>query len=236
MYQALRRSLCSDEMANQPLAQPDLRDAALEPAPPVVLRAVAGPRPQRKVVTVVFIDVRDSMRLSRVIELEDWWSVSAGLFELMADGVHKFGGWVGNFTGDGIEAVFEATKRTDRHAGRACQAALWLRDAIRTPAAEIRTVHGLELSVRIGINSGEVVTGRIGRRHRSYYTANGYAVALAKRTETLAGSGRIYLTENTAALLTRDDTVQLHDLGAFEVKGADTPVEIFELVGNADQW
>jgi adenylate cyclase len=69
--------------------------------------------------------------------------------------------------------------------------------------AELRRKRQLELSVRIGLNSGEVLTGTIGNRYSRYYTAGGYAVALAKRMETLARPGGIYLTEHTAALIDR---------------------------------
>lgn len=185
---------------------------------------------ERKFVTVMFVDVKGSMHLSRAVDLEEWWSVIAGLFELMCESVYQFGGWVGNFTGDGINAVFEGPGATDDHAGRACEAALWLRHAIRAAAAELHSGHGLELLVRIGINSGEVLTGTIGDRYSRYYTANGYPVALAKRIEVLARPDRIYLTEHTAALVA--GAVQLRDLGSFEVKGADSPVGVFELVGS----
>ena len=185
---------------------------------------------ERKFVTVLFVDVKGSMSLSSAIELEEWWSVIADLFELMCESVYRFDGWVASFTGDGINAVFEPCGAADHHALRACDAALWLRDAICAPAADLWREHGLDLAVRVGINSGEVLTGTIGERYRRDYTVGGYAVALAKRIEALALPGRIYLSEHTAALVA--GAVALRDLGAFDVKGADTPVGVFELVGS----
>jgi len=183
---------------------------------------------ERKSATVLFVDVMGSMDLSGSIELEQWWSVIAVLYELMCDGVYRFDGWVGNFTGDGIKAVFEAGS-PKKQAFSACRSALWLRDAIEGPAEDLRREHGLELSVRIGINSGEIVTGTIGDRYSRYYTASGYAVALAKRVEGLAPAGCIYLTEHTATLLGRP--AALRELGRFDVKGARDRVCVFELVG-----
>ncbi len=183
---------------------------------------------ERKVVTVLFVDVKGSMGLISAIELEEWWSVIDGLFELMCESVYRFGGWVASFTGDGIKAVFEPRAGCDHHARRACRAALWLTDAISGPAAELRSDHGLELSVRVGINSGEVLTGTIGDRYMRYYTVNGYAVALAKRIEALARPGTVYVSEHTAPLIA--GAFRLHDLGAFAVKGAGLPVGVFELV------
>jgi class 3 adenylate cyclase len=214
--------------ANQALALVEPDEALGHVAAPSTLTPSIASKPtQRKVVTVLFIDVKDSMGLSRRVEPEAWWAVSEALFELMCDAADRFGGWVGEFTGDGVNAVFEATGKRDHHARRACVAALWLRDGVRSLAAEVRGLHQLELSVRIGINSGEVLTGTIGHRRRRRHTANGYTVALAKRIEALARPNRICLTEDTAAFIT--DAFELHDLGAVEVKGADALVRVYEL-------
>lgn len=217
--------------SSQTLSAADRRAVAGEASARPALRLAASGPSRRKLVTVMFVDVSGSMDLSREIELELWGSLINGLFELMCESVYQFGGWVANFTGDGIEGVFEATDQTNEHAHQACDAALWLRDAIREPAAKLRVERGRELAVRIGINSGDVLTGTIGARHKRYYTANGYAVALAKRIETFARPGQICLTEHTAALVA--GAVRLRELGAFDVKGADTPVGIVELIGSA---
>ena len=89
--------------------------------------------------------------------------------------------------------------------------------------------HGLELAVRIGIHSGEVLTVTIGGRYNRCYTADGFAVALASGWRPFAVPGSIYLSEDTAALAA--GAAQLPDLGAFDVKGAALPVEVFELTG-----
>jgi class 3 adenylate cyclase len=175
----------------------------------------------------MFVDVKGSMDLSRSIDLEAWWLLVAELFELMCGSVDQFGGWIANYTGDGIEAIFEPGSAGGDHAGRACQAALCLRDAIRLPAANLFGERALKLSIRIGINSGEVLVGTIGSGYNRYYTANGYPVALAKRVEGLAHPDRIYLTEHTAALVAGG--LQLTDLGAFDVRGVEAPVRVFEL-------
>jgi class 3 adenylate cyclase len=211
-------------------AVPDQLTVVTDEDEHATLRVTSSRYTERKLATVMLVDVQGSMNLSREIDLEPWWSVIGGLFELMCESVYRFGGWVANFTGDGVAAVFEAADATDDHARQCCDAALWLRDAIRAPAAELSSEHALELSVRIGINSGDVLTGTIGSRYKRYHTANGYAVALAKRMEALALPGQIYLTARTAAFVA--DAFRLRDLGAFEVKGADTPVEVCELVGS----
>lgn len=201
--------------------------AALAPQTHGGAPGIASLRAERKLITVMFVDVKRSMDLSRSIDLEAWWLLLAELFELMCDSVERFGGWIANYTGDGIEAIFEPGSAAGDDAGRACQAALYLRDAIRAPAADLYGERALELSIRIGINSGEVLIGTVGSGHNRYYTANGYPVALAKRMEGLALPDRIYLSEHTAALVASG--LQLTDRGAFDVRGAGAPVRVFEL-------
>jgi class 3 adenylate cyclase len=165
------------------------------------------------------------MALLSSIELEEWWSLIADLVEMMCDRVDEFGGWVANFTGDGILAVFE--DNDGDHAQRACDAALALRDALNVRSRQLLEERGLELSFRIGVNSGEVLTGTIGGRRTGFYTACGYAVSLAKRIESRATPGQVHVSEHTAVLLS---DWELLELGAVWVKGASAPVGVFELI------
>lgn len=187
------------------------------------------PEGGREYATVLIADIRGSTALSRSFELEEWWSITVRLFELMSAAVHGSGGRVRAFTGDGILAVFGHEDDQDDHARRACCAALALREAIRGPAAQLRNQRALELSIRIGINSGELMTGILGTGYRRCCTVTGYAVALAKRMETLAEPDKIYLSESTAEHL--GDRLPVRHLGSYEVKGATKPVGVFELVG-----
>lgn len=219
---------------------PTCADQQGVPAPPAWARSLtAAPDHQavwrppvtgsgREYATVLIADIRGSAALSRSLDLQEWWTITARLFELMSDAVHASGGRVRAFTGDGILAVFARRRAADAHATRACEAGLALRTAIRGPAAELRRHHDLELSIRIGINSGELVTGTLGTGYRRCVTVGGYTVALAKRMETLAEPDRICLSENTAALL--EGGLEVRSLGSREIKGAPEPVRVFELM------
>jgi class 3 adenylate cyclase len=207
----------------EPFAASELAELAVQ-----TRRAAPARRTERKYATVMFVDIQGSMSLSRRLELEDWCSLIDELYELMCESVYASGGWVGEFTGDGIKGIFEASEARE-HAFDACLAALRLRAAIRVRANTFFREHGLELRVRTGINSGEVVTGSIGDRFMRCHTVNGYSVSLAKRIEALAPPDRIYMTADTAAAVA--SVLEVRDVGAFEVKGADAPVDVFELVG-----
>jgi class 3 adenylate cyclase len=193
----------------------------------------SGYGPERRLVTILFADVKGSTALSRSVALEDWWLVIAELFDDMCEGVSLFDGRVDGFTGDGVMAVFEDHGGPGDHADRACAAALWVRDAMHRRADQLRRERRLELAVRIGLNSGEVLVGTIGRRESRRYTVGGYPVALAKRIEALAHPGRVWVSEDTAHLVA--PARRPRDLGAFDVSGAPSRVRVFELLARGDR-
>ena len=105
--------------------------------------------------------------------------------------VHRYEGTINQYTGDGIMALFGAPIAHEDHAQRACAAALHLARELRALAEDVRRERGLEFAVRMGLNSGEVVVGRIGDDLRMDYTAQGHVVGLAARVQQLAPPGGI---------------------------------------------
>jgi len=184
---------------------------------------------ERKQVTVLFADVIGSMDLAERTDPEVWRSIMDRFFTILCDGVHRFEGTVDKFTGDGIMALFGAPLAHEDHAQRACWAALTLQRELAAYAGEVRRGQGLNFSVRMGINSGEVVVGRIGDDLSLEYTAVGHTVGLAQRMESLAEPGRAYLTEQTAKLVA--GYLDLEGLGEFDVKGVSEPVRVHALAG-----
>src|ERR1700704_2776309 len=126
-------------------------------------------------------------------------------------------------------ALFGAPITHEDHARRACYAALHLQRELATYTAELRRTRGVTFSVRMGLNSGEVVVGEIGDDLAMAYTAVGHTVGLAQRMEQLAEPGTIYVAAQTAALAVGQ--FSLGDLGEFQVKGASRPLRVHELTG-----
>ncbi len=145
---------------------------------------------ERKQVTVLFADVKGSMDLAEQVDPEEWHKIMDRFFAILSDGVHRFEGTVNQFTGDGIMALFGAPIAHEDHARRACYAALHLKEELRRYAEELKRTRGLSFSVRMGLNSGEVVVGKIGDDLRMDYTAQGQTVGLAARMEQLAEPGK----------------------------------------------
>jgi class 3 adenylate cyclase len=189
-------------------------------------RALAG---ERKQVTVLFADLKGSTELIHDLDPEAAQTLLDPALQHMMDAVHRFEGTVNQVLGDGIMALFGAPVAHEDHAARACYAGLAMQAALRRYGEEVRRAHGLELQIRVGVNSGEVVVRAIGNDLHMDYSAVGQTTHLAARMEQLATPGSIRLTAATLRLV--EGLVQVNALGQFPVRGLPEPVEVFELVG-----
>jgi class 3 adenylate cyclase/tetratricopeptide (TPR) repeat protein len=182
---------------------------------------------ERKHITVLFADVAGSMDLQEQLDAEVWAQIMGRFVAILAEGVRKYGGTVDKFTGDGIMALFGAPVAQEDHARRACHGAWQLTKAVGEYSEELRARQGVELHVRLGLNSGEVVVGRVGDDVTLDPTALGHTVGLAQRMEAMAEPGRAYLTEYTARLV--EGWFALDDLGLKAVKGSRELLGVYAL-------
>jgi class 3 adenylate cyclase/predicted ATPase len=212
-----------------PVEPPDPRSYTPKHLAEKILTSRSALEGERKHVTVLFADVKGSMELGEKVDPEEFYRIMDRFFQILSHGVHRFEGTVDKFTGDGIMAIFGAPIAHEDHARRACYAALHLRDELRRYAAELKRTRGLSFSVRMGLNSGEVVVGTIGDDLKMVYTAHGNTVGLGQRMEQLATPDQVYLTEHSAKLVS--GLFRLRDLGPFELKGVSSPVQVYELEG-----
>ena len=194
-----------------------------------VLKSRAALIGERKLVTVLFADIKGSTRLAEKVGAENWHGVLNQFFTVLTSAVHRFEGTVNQYTGDGIMALFGAPIAHEDHAQRACFAALEMQRELRRFAADLREQRAIELLVRIGLNTGDVIVGRIGDDLRMDYTAKGLTVNLAARMEQICTPGCIYASRYTAAQIGGDFI--LGDLGDREVEGASHPIRVYELEG-----
>src|SRR5262245_44919869 len=215
--------------ASKELTQPDPRSYTPKHLAEKILTSRSALEGERKQVTVLFADVKGSMDLSEQVDPEEWHKTMDRFFRILADGVHRFEGTVNEYRGDGLMAIFGAPIAHEDHAARACYAVLSLQENLRRYANELRVEKGISFSVRMGLNSGEVVVGRIGDDLRMDYTALGHTASLGARMEQIAAPDRANLTEHTAKLV--EGLVQLEDLGKVTVKGVKEPLRVYELRG-----
>ena len=184
---------------------------------------------ERKLVTVLFADLKGSMELLSDQDPEQARKILDGVLEHMMEAVHRYEGTVNQIMGDGIMAIFGAPLAHEDHAVRACYAALRMQEAVKRHAEEVRRTQGASIQIRVGLNSGEVVVRAISSDLHMDYTAVGQTTHLAARMEQLASPGSILTTAATLRLA--EGYVQTIRLGPVNVKGLTSTVEIHEVVG-----
>jgi class 3 adenylate cyclase len=175
----------------------------------------------------MFADVVGSMDIARSVGAERLGEIMVELVRRATHVVRNHGGLVNQFTGDGLMAVFGAPNALEGHALLACISALGILDEAREVAAEAAQRDGVELHLRIGLNSGQVVTGPIDSGALGY-TMIGEHVGFAQRMESVAPPDGVMLSEATARLVQ-----QYAILGAPEsvsVKGRSAPVPVRRLL------
>jgi len=185
-----------------------------------------------KQVTVLFADVVHSMDIAAAVGAERLREIMTDLVNRAAVVVQRYGGTVGSFTGDGIMAVFGAPTALEDHAFRACLAALGIQEEAKRLASDVRERDGVDLQLRVGLNSGQVIAGEIGSGPFGY-TAVGEQVGMAQRMEAAAPPGGVMLSQSTARLV--DGAAALGAPELVRIKGADKPVAAHRLLGMDDQ-
>jgi class 3 adenylate cyclase/tetratricopeptide (TPR) repeat protein len=195
-----------------------------------ILTSRTAPAGERKQVTVLFADLKGSLELLVADrDPEEVRQLLDPMLERMMAAVHRYEGTVNDVMGDGIMALFGAPIAHEDHAVRACYAALAMQESIRRYSEEVRRMHGVEVQIRVGLNSGEVVVRAIANDFHMDYSAIGQTTHLAARMEQLAPPGTIRLTADTLRLA--EGWIQVTPLGPVPVKGLSDPVEVCELVG-----
>ena len=184
---------------------------------------------ERKQVTVLFADLKGNTELIRDLDPEAGQTLLDTALHLMMDAVHRFEGTVNDVAGDGLMAMFGAPIAHEDHALRACYAALAMQAALRRYAEDVRRTQGLEVLLRVGLNSGDVLVRTISNDLYMNYSGVGLTTNLAARMEQLAPPGTIRVTAATLRLV--EGAVRVNALGPIPVKGLAEPVEVFELVG-----
>ncbi len=201
---------------------PESRTTARKPArarPP----ALQG---KHKQVTVIIADVKGSTALLEQLGTEEWVKLMNRVFQILETEIYRYGGEVDQFRGDGLLAFFGATVVHEDDPERAVLAGLAMQSAIQRFAAALRRQRGLDLQLRIGVNTGAVIVAKVGdRRQHSEDTAMGEAIALAARLEAAAEPGAVLVSEATYRLTQAQ--FKWKPLGALQLKGIQTPLNVY---------
>src|SRR5499427_2196742 len=182
---------------------------------------------ERKQVTVLFGDIAGFTTLAEKLDPEEVHRIINRCFEGITAEVHRFEGTINQYTGDGIMALFGAPIAHEDSPRRAVHAALGIQHAIRDVAQALQAERGLSLQMRIGINTGLVVVGKIGDDLRMDYTAVGDTSNLAARLQQMAEPGSVVISAATQQHVV--GFFDTRDLGEMPVKGR-APVQAFEVL------
>src|SRR5713226_3767644 len=185
---------------------------------------------ERKTVTALFADIKGSMELMEELDPEEARAIVDPALKLMIDAVHRYDGYIVQSTGDGIFALFGAPVAHEDHPQRALYGALRMQEEMRRYAERLRAERGINLQVRVGVNTGEMVVRSIqtGEGHTEYAPI-GHSTGLAARLQTLASPGAVVIGESLRRLA--EGYFQLKPLGPARIKGVNDPVELFEVTG-----
>src|SRR5713101_2366220 len=192
-----------------------------------ILRSRSALEGERRQVTVLFADIAGFTTLAEKLDPEDVHRIVDRCFELITAEVHRFEGTINQYTGDGVMALFGAPIAHEDSPRRAAHAALAIQRAIGDVAQALQAERGLSLQMRIGVNTGLVVVGKIGDDLRMDYTAVGDTTNVAARLQQMAQPGSVMISAATQQHVA--GFFETRDLGEMPVKGR-APVRAFEVL------
>lgn len=185
---------------------------------------------ERKVITSLFADIKESMALLEGMDPDQAREVIDPALRLMMKAVYRYDGYVAKAPGDGIFAFFGAPIASEDHARRAIYAALSMQEQMKEYGEMLLRERGLPaMQIRVGINTGEVVVRSIVTGDRSDYSPIGHETGLAARIESVATPGSVFVSEATHQLT--EGFFQFRDVGSVPLKGVSASVVLYEVTG-----
>jgi class 3 adenylate cyclase/tetratricopeptide (TPR) repeat protein len=217
---------CATPLAKSPIASVrKSSDAPIRVTETPVPESIDG---ERKTVTALFADIKDSTELEQHLDPEEARAIIDPALKLMVEAARRYDGYVVQSTGDGIFALFGAPLAHEDHPQRALYAALSMQEGLQGYSARLVANGGRPLQCRVGVNTGEVVVRTIETSGHTEYTPIGHVTNLAARMQTVAPSGSIATSEATRRLC--EGYFEIRALGPTAIKGIDAPVEVYEVV------
>ena len=201
--------------------------AAPRPTPAPPKEAVA----ERRHLTVMFCDLADAAALSERLDPEELREIVRDYQSVSQNVVQRFRGHVAQYLGDGIMVYFGYPQAQDDDARLAVRAGLGILNAVAQLSERLERERGLTLAVRVGIHTGDVVTGAVGTAQRREQLALGQAPNIAARLQGLARPDEVVLSPATRQLTRGFFSVE--SLGPMAMKGVAEPMEVFRVVAES---
>src|SRR5271166_342543 len=181
---------------------------------------------ERRTVTVLFADLSGYTEIAEKLDPESVKRQLERILERLGEEVERYGGYVDKFIGDNVMAIFGAPVAHGDDAERAVRAGLGMQEAMGEINLPIARQHGVTFELRVGINTGEVLAGRVGEG----YTVIGDSVNVASRLQAAANPGSVTVGESTHRATS--EAIEYRPLGEpLELKGKSQPVYAWEALG-----
>ncbi len=177
--------------------------------------------------TVLFSDVVGFTPISEKLDPEEVGDLIRPAIDIMAEEIHTYEGTIAQFLGDGLMALFGAPLAHEDAPQRALYAALAIQRRLHEYGERLKP-KGIDFRMRVGVNTGLVIVGRIGDDLTMEYTALGDTVNLASRMESAAEPGTVQVAESTYRLT--EGYFDFQDLGEIQVKGKEQPVHAYRVL------
>ena len=188
----------------------------------------------RRLITVLFSDLRGFTALSEQLPPEQVVEILTDYLTELTDVVFQYGGTVDKYVGDCIMALYNVPLEQQDHAGQAVRTALEFQRRTRALSAKWEARLGVQLKNGVGISTGEAVVGTMGSRQRLEYTAIGDTVNLAARLESVTKDVKNAIVISEATHQAVQGRFRTQDLGMVSVKGKEQAVRIFAVLEGAD--
>ena len=210
---------CGTSLAEGAPAPPP---AAAGPAP---APARAAPAEERRQVTILFADLSGYTAVAERLDPEAVKSMVERFLHRLGEEVERFGGTVDKYIGDNVMALFGAPVAHEDDAERAVRAALSMQEAMEEINAQAHAAYGVRFALRVGVNTGEVLAGKVG----DAYTVTGDTVNVAARLQAAGQPGAVTVGERTYRAT--QEAVEYHEIGPLTLKGKAEPVPAWEAAG-----
>jgi serine phosphatase RsbU (regulator of sigma subunit)/class 3 adenylate cyclase len=184
---------------------------------------------ERRVVTVLFVDVVSSTQLIEQLDIETWASIMNGALDLITPAIYRYEGTIARLLGDSLVAFFGTPIAHEDDPMRAVRAALDCLDPIAEYAKDIKRSHDIDFAMRFCLNTGPVIIGTVGNDLRYEYTSSSGAVNLASRLKFATQPMTVIISENTYPLV--EPLFEINSLGPVDVKGRQKPLEAYQVLG-----
>ena len=193
---------------------------------------------ERRMVSILFADVKGFTALSEKLDHEDIQSLMDHIMKIFSHSIEVHGGYVDKYTGDQIMGLFGAKVASEVDTERAISCGLDMISKLNkfnylVSSSNKYNKIKIDLSIRVGINTGMVTTGKIGKEREGDYTVYGDSVNLASRMESNAPVNTIMIPDYTMNLVKK--SFQFIDNGEIQVKGKSEPISVFIVDSKKDK-